>query len=179
MLVKDLLDRAVHGDESAEKALFEYLFVRFQHFAKRRIGREDAEDLAQEACLTVLQKYKTENFTKGFEAWAYGVLKMKIGNFLQGPLQKRKKTVSEPKNPWIMKSESQAPLSDLKRQLLRCLKKIIKQNPTYARALNFVHQGYKTDEICQKLGIKSNHFYVILARGRHMLETCLKTGKIE
>jgi hypothetical protein len=78
-----------------------------------------------------------------------------------------------------MKSESQAPLSDLKRQLLVCLKKLIKINPIYARAINFVHQGYKTREICEKLNITRNNFYVILTRGRHMLDTCLKTGRIE
>jgi RNA polymerase sigma factor (sigma-70 family) len=155
------------------------LFVRFQHFVKRRIGIEDAEDLAQEACLTILQKYKTETFKIGFEAWAYGVLKMKIGNYIQGPLKKQKRLVAEPETRTFMKSEPRASLSDLKRQLLGCLKKIIKVNPTYARALNFVHQGFKTGEICRKLGVTTNHFYVILKRGRHMLETCLKTGRVE
>ena len=146
---------------------------------KQRIGIEDAEDLAQEACLTILQKYKTETFQKSFEAWAYGVLKMKIGNYIQGPLKKQKRMVPELEMRTPLKSEPQASLSDLRRQLLGCLKKLIKLNPAYARALNFVHQGFKTGEICQKLSITRNHFYVILSRGRHMLETCLKTGRIE
>ena len=54
--------RAREGDEKAEQELFKYLFVRFKTLAERRIGKGEAEDIAQEACMTVLQKYKTETF---------------------------------------------------------------------------------------------------------------------
>ncbi|NIO21904.1 MAG: hypothetical protein GTN76_14535, partial [Candidatus Aenigmarchaeota archaeon] len=86
----ELLSKAREGDEKAERELFQYLFVRFKALAKRRIGEGEAEDIAQEACLTVLEKYKTQTFTKGFETWAYGVLKMKIGNYMQGLMVKQK-----------------------------------------------------------------------------------------
>ena len=82
--MKQLLERALVGDKEAEKELFQYLFVRFKLFAKQKgRGVQDAEDIAQEACVTILEKYKSQSFTAGFEAWAYGVLRMKIGNFLQ------------------------------------------------------------------------------------------------
>lgn len=176
--MNQLLTRAKEGDEKAENDLFQYLFVRFKTLAKRRIRGEAAEDIAQEACLTVLKKYKTETFTKGFETWAYGVLRMKIGNYLQGRRFKQKRFVPEPEIQQTTKIASPEPDYILKKVLIDCLKKIMKRNPRYARVLNLVHQGYKTDEICQRLQIRPNNFYVILSRGRRMLRTCLETGRI-
>lgn len=176
--MEKLLIKARKGDEKAERELFQYLFVRFKTLAKRRIGKGEAEDIAQEACLTVLQKYKTETFTKGLEAWAYGVLKMKIGNYMQGLMVKQKDLAPESEADRTTRVSSPEPDYDLKRKLIDCLKRIIKRNPLYARALNFVHQGYKADEISQKLQIRPNNFYVILNRGRRLLRTCLETGAI-
>ncbi len=176
--MEHFLDRALEGDEKAENELFQYLFVRFRAFAKRRIGDGEAEDIAQEACLTVLQKYKTEKFTIGFEAWAYGVLKMKIGNYIQGLMVKQKSLVPESEADQTLKSSSPEPDYDLKRKLLNCLKRIIKRNPLYARVLNFIYQGYAIEEISQRLKLKPNNLYVILNRGRGILQTCLETSRI-
>ncbi len=174
----ELLSKAREGDEKAERELFQYLFVRFKTFAKRRIGEGEAEDIAQEACMTVLQKYKSETFTKGFEAWAYGVLKMKIGNYMQGLLVKQKSLAPEAEADQAEKISSPGPDHDLKRKLIDCLKRLVKFNRLYARALNFIYQGYNTDEISRRLRIKPNNFYVILSRGRRHLRTCLETGRI-
>lgn len=174
-----LLARAREGDKSAEKQLLEYLFVRFRLFAKHRVREdEEAEDIAQEACITVSEKYKTETFTEGFQAWAYGVLKMKIGNHLQSAAAKRDRIISQSaiNGAGGMSSLSSDP--DLRRRLFDCLRKILRVNRRYARVLNLVYQGYKTDEICQKLKLSRNNFYVILNRGRSMLRTCLKTGEV-
>jgi RNA polymerase sigma factor (sigma-70 family) len=176
--MENLIAKAREGDEKAEKKLFQYLFVRFKVIAKRRIGEGEAEDIAQEACFTILQKYKTETFSKGFEAWAYGVLKMKIGNYIQGLMAKQKSLASESEADQALKNSSLEPNYDLKRNLIHCLKQIINRNPLYARVLNFIHQGYRTSEICERLKIKPNNFYVILNRGRGMLKTCLETGRI-
>jgi RNA polymerase sigma factor (sigma-70 family) len=176
--LSDILTRAKGGDKNAENELFQYLFVRFKTIAKRRIGEGEAEDIAQEACFTTLQKYKTETFSKGFEPWAYGVLKMKIGNYIQGLMVKQKSWASESEADQTLINSSPEPDYHLKRKLLDCLKQIIKHHPLYARVLNFIHQGYQTSEICQRLEIKPNNFYVILNRGRGMLKTCLETGRI-
>ena len=170
--------KAREGDEKAERELFQYLFVRFSALAKRRIGKGEAEDVAQEACLTVLQKYKTETFTKGFEPWAYGVLKMKIGNYMQGLMVKQKGLAPESEADRATSASSPAPNYDLKRKLIHCLKQIIKRNRLYARALNLIHQGYQAYEISQRLRVRPNNLYVILNRGRRLLKTCLETGAI-
>ena len=174
-----LLARAREGDKSAEKQLFEYLFVRFRLFAKHRVREEEeAEDIAQEACITVLEKYRSERFTEGFQAWAYGVLKMKIGNHLQSAAAKQSRIMTQPATNWVrgMSSPSSDPV--LRRRLVDCLRKILKVNRRYARALNLAYQGYETDEICKKLNLGRNNLYVILNRGRSMLRTCLETGEV-
>jgi RNA polymerase sigma factor (sigma-70 family) len=176
--MKELIARAIAGDSHAEREIFERLTVRFRFIAKRYMRDENAEDVAQDACLTILQKYKKQNFETGFEAWAYGVLRMKIGNFLQKQATVKKNIADG------QMIENQAEISqsredfELRRRLLLCLKKINRSHHLYARVLNLTHQGYTTDEICGMLQIKSNYLYVILNRGRKMLRKCLDAGEV-
>ena len=175
-IVHQLLTLVKQGDKSAQKQLFDYLRVRFVLLAKRRIGEEHCEDIAQEACITVLEKLKTEAPEDMFEAWAYKVLRNKIGNYLQSSSLRKKKMVNTEHIDYLEKP-AMADLDPVfKRRLMDCLKKLIKSNRRYARVLNFAHQGYDTDEICQRMAIKSNHLYVTLNRGRKMLNDCLNGG---
>ncbi len=178
--VNDLLGPAINGDKSAEKQIYEFLFLRFTALAKRRIReKQDAEDLAQEACLTVIQKYKDETFTKGFEAWAYGILRMKIGNYLQKEKVRENTFAADFQTDRDSRLSSSEPDNDLRLTLVDCLKKVINGGYVrYARALNLIHKGFKVPEICQKLNVNANNFYVILKRGRSMLKVCLETGRI-
>lgn len=173
-LLDRLLTRAKSGDKMAEEELFRYLSVRFLVLAKRRVGEGVAEDIAQEACFTVVEKYKTEEYPKGFTAWAYKILRNKIGNYLQN-----KNTLEHrPDIEHVMNTSSVQPDCNLKRMLIRCFQQLVKRNRIYARVLNLVHQGYKTDEICEKFRITPNNLYVILNRGRFLLKSCLERGKI-
>jgi RNA polymerase sigma factor (sigma-70 family) len=175
--MEQLLERAIAGDEIAEQEIFGHLLVRFVLLAKRRVrDKEGAQDIAQDACLTIHEKYKAESFEVSFEAWAYGVLRMKIGNWLR----KRKvrgacETLGD--CPITQQRIEKCEVNqELKRQLLACLKKVLAANPRYARALNLVHHGYKSEEVCQKLQVTKGNFYVILSRGRSMLRACLGGG---
>jgi RNA polymerase sigma factor (sigma-70 family) len=169
----DLLRRARAGDKDAEEMLFRYLFERFVIFAKRRVSdRDEAQDIAQKACITVFQKYKTETFRRSFAAWAYGVLRNKIGNYLQ----------KNDKDPLVVRMDlggdcPGAPASqETRRKLIHCFRLLLRRNRQYARVLNLVHQGYKTTEICERLKITSNNLYVTLSRARHLLRKCMEKG---
>ena len=171
--MEDLLTQARQGDKSAEKKIFEQLLVRFILIAKRRIDSDDAQDIAQDACLTILEKYRTEAPADRFEAWAHGILRNKIGNFYQHRTVRRawhagvdEYDASQIAGPAVRQDRS--------RKLMNCLKKLVRDNQRYARALNLVCQGYRTDEICQRLHIQPGHLYVILNRGRRMLTDCLE-----
>ena len=170
--MEHLLEKAKSGDKNAEKEIFSHLFVRFKYLAKRRIGGENCEDLAQEACITIAEKYKTEEYTVGFTAWAYGVLKMKIGNYLQARKRLSGKQTSFDNGSELNKASNPDP--GLKRALSKCIKKIAKEYRRYARALNLTFLGYDTEEICRRLAIKPGHYYVVLNRGRAMLKECLR-----
>jgi RNA polymerase sigma factor (sigma-70 family) len=178
--VDNLIGRARQGDREAEAEIYQYLFERFASLAKRRVGsKEDAEDLAQEACVTVIEKYRTETYTKGFAAWAYGVLRNKIGNYLQ-LARVKKKHLPLYSTGGVAAQRSNVQIDTLlRRNLLQCLRQMAKSHLSYARILNLVHQGFTTGEICSRLGITPNQMYVTLSRGRSLMEGCLETGRIK
>jgi len=169
----DLLARAKTGDNEAEGQLIRHLLVRFVTFAKRKVGgKEAAEDIAQNACVTVLEKYKTVAFTESLSAWAYGVLRNKIGNYLQD------KGRDALKVRWDSAGDcpSVPPSQEVRRRLIHCFRLLVRRHQHYARVLNLVHQGYKTAEICAKVKITPNNLYVMLNRARRLLKKCMKTG---
>ncbi|UCG60434.1 MAG: RNA polymerase sigma factor [Candidatus Zixiibacteriota bacterium] len=174
--MQQLVIKAKQGDKAAETQIFEYLRVRFVLLAKRRIGEEHCEDMAQEACITVLEKLKTDSPEENFEAWAYQVLRNKIGNYLQGKNLRQKKMVSTEHIEYLDKPAAADLDPIFKKRLMDCLRKLIKSNRRYARVLNLAHQGFDTEEICQRMEMKSNHLYVMLNRSRKMLSDCLEGG---
>lgn len=168
-----LLTRARSGDRHAEQQIFEQLLARFRLFARRRIGDvHAADDVAQDACLTVLQKYRHETFTKGFEPWAWGVLQMHIKAYFRRRLDDRETLVAD--------VPDDTPTGDfdpgLERQLLDCLARVAAANRGYARALVLIYQGHSAEAICHRLGISRNHLYVTLHRARAQLRKCLDGG---
>lgn len=175
----DLFNRAKNGDVVAERELFDQLAARFGVIAKHKIrDGQDADDVAQEACLTVFQKYKSAEFTVSFEAWAYGVLRMKIGNYIQADRTRRRKVggLSETAGASVDGTPGNDPL--LSKRLEDCARELIARFPRYARVLNFIHQGFHTDEISRQLHTNTSNVYVILSRGRSLLRQCLETGKL-
>ncbi len=170
--MEDLLQKALSGDKKAEKEIFQYLSVRFKYLAKRRVGEKDFEDLAQQACITIFEKYKNEEFTESFQAWAYGVLKMKIGNYIKAKRRMSGKQISLDGVSGLSDARTHDPL--LKRILIECVRKLVKAHKEYMRVLNLTQQGYGTEDICEKCNIKPNYYYVTLNRGRAKLKECLK-----
>ncbi|MEW5923337.1 MAG: sigma-70 family RNA polymerase sigma factor [Candidatus Zixiibacteriota bacterium] len=172
--MNNLVTMARNGDLEAEKQLFQYLRVRFEYLAKKRLlKKEDAEDIAQEACLTVIEKYRTVDFHGQFNAWALKVLRNKIGNYLQGKCMRDNKVAREV-DVGALRNRINEPVDMiLISDLSDCLRKLLAAFPRYARALNLVHLGFTTDDICRRLDIKPNNLYVILNRGRQILKECL------
>lgn len=151
------------------------LLVRFGYLAKKRLWVNVAEDIAQEACLTVYEKYTAIPENVLFEAWAYQVLRNKIGNFIQ-KLESENKLLSEINKTGSNHSETETEIA-LKIDLERCLRKMAVENKRYHEILILARDGFKTDEICEKLNIKTGNMYVILERSRAKLKKCLKIGK--
>lgn len=174
--MEQLIEQAKNGDKLAEQEIFSKLLVRFRYFAKRIIGERDCDDLAQEACMTILKKYKVESYSVSFTAWAFGVLKMKIGNYLQTARRRADREIELDNNVGSGLSESVNP--DLKRHLVECLAELARSFPRYARIVNLCYHGFATREVCEKLEINPNHFYVSLNRGRSLLKGCLDKRRV-
>jgi RNA polymerase sigma factor (sigma-70 family) len=174
-----LIAEAKAGSRKAEEQLFQILRARFRTIAKRRVlEKETAEDVVQDACLTVLEKYKTEEFHSGFEPWAYQVLRMKIGNYLQSKKTQKKKFNHEVDVMDISSTAIPQSNQDLETMLIDCLRKIARASLRYARVLSFSYQGYKADEICKRMRVTKNSLYSILCRSRSLLNQCLDTGQV-
>ncbi len=147
-------------------------------FLTQRIGRQDAEEVAQEACGIVFNKYRMQEFTVNFDAWSHGVLKKTLSNWFktQG---RRNKHISEEDVETL--ADTHPDLSDTVfiRIVLDCLKKVAKANRRYARILTLKTYGYSIAEISERLNVTKNNACVILNRARALLEQCVETGAVQ
>lgn len=180
MDINSLQILARSGDKTAEDRLFCDLSARFRLFVRQRIGeKQDAEEVVQNALLTIVQEYKGVEFQTSFAAWAYKVLDNRILAYYQACKRQaaRSQSLSETGDTAGMLGANPKP--ELRHRLLSCLEKIMRANRRYARILNLHYQGYKTDEICGKMELTPNNFYSVLSRARSLLDFCLDTGRVD
>lgn len=176
MGINKLFEKVLQGDRAAEKELFESLSVRFRAIVHQRIwDKNDSEDVAQEALMTIVTKYREVVIEKNFSAWAAKVLDNRILAYIKRKRASQSRISNSPPEEYQMPVPPE--LSDLKHRLLKCLKEIFRANPRYARILNLHYQGYTTEEVCRLLKITSSYSYVILSRARNMLVKCLDEEK--
>lgn len=174
---ESLIEKARAGDKEAENYVFAALRESFILIAKHRLRdapHRTHEDIVQEACSTVLEKYRTERFDKGFMQWAYGVLRNKIGNAYQQT--SRHADIKELNTmPSIVSIESKPEIVIAVR---RCFESMVRSNVRYARVINLAHQGYTTDEICQRLSLTPQNCHTLLSRVRAKLRECLERSGV-
>ena len=166
-----LVARAKTGDRTAEEELFGQLLVRFERFAARRVGDESAVEVAQQACVTVLQKYRTQELDGEFGAWAYGVLRMVLKRYRSAEYRHQERETVLPDGVDLPARSETDPL--LRSHLLDCMRWLVNTHARYARILNLHRQGYDTAEVCQRVGLNRDQYYVYLGRSRGMLRDCL------
>ncbi|MCK4631694.1 MAG: RNA polymerase sigma factor [candidate division Zixibacteria bacterium] len=176
MDVQILLSKAKTGDKTAESDLFSFLHVRFSIVAQRRLGVQDAEDLVNDACITVLEKYRELPPETRFEPWAYRVLRNKIGSHLRDESVRKQAVETTGRIEEYEDSVVSSVDPEARMALIRCLRKLNRVYPRYARAVNLVNQGYSTGEICERLKLKRNNLYILLFRCRNWLNSCLANG---
>lgn len=170
--INDLVLRAGRGDKSAEQDLMRHLSVSFRLFAQHRVWNDqDAEEVVQDALVTILSKYRGIEFETSFAGWAYQVLNHKILDYV------KKKQTRKKLDEQVAADTAAAPQRSadpgLRQRLIDCFRKLGRSNVRHARILNLHRQGYGTGEICRKLGLTENNFYVLLMRARRALEICL------
>ncbi len=173
--INELYDRAGSGDVTARELLFSELSVRFMAFTAQRIDDTDAcKDIVQNAMLTISEQFSSIEITVSFSAWAHQVLKYRILKYFSD----RKRKIKNEDNYQMHKNAKASGYFDplLESKLIDCLKQVSRHNQYYARTLNLYYQGFRTEDVCDKLHISANHVYVILSRARSMLKSCLEEG---
>jgi len=170
--INSLYFTARSGDKAAEEQLFAVLAVRFRVLTNHKVWNEqDAEDVAQNALAVVAREYRQTDILISFAAWAYKVLDNRILSYLKGKKQRADVYNNDP--PEFLQSEPM-----LKMKLLDCVRRVRRANRKYGLAVLLHYQGYTTSEVCAKLGVTTQNFYMILSRARAMLKRCLETGEI-
>lgn len=175
--INSLHAKALRGDSASADQMFATLDVSFRLFVRHRVmNSQDGEEIVQDALTTIAEKYGSVQIETSFAGWAHKVLKNKLLDYYKAK-HVRAVTAASTED---FDAQAGAPSLDptLKRRLLDCLRKLHAVNSFHARALNLHHQGYGTDEICARLEITSNNFYVMLSRARTLLRHCLEKGEI-
>jgi RNA polymerase sigma factor (sigma-70 family) len=173
--IEDLLIKATAGNETAENELFSKLHARFLNIAQHRIwsptsdNRKEAEDIVQNSMETILEKYKTMKYQKGFLNWTFGILRNKIGDYFR-----RKKRISVIDNN-IKDLSQQDPSSDeLKNVIIESLNKLPME---CKKILWFLIDGYSVKEIINMfLGENRNKIDSKIHRCRKNLKRILDDG---
>ena len=174
-----LHSNACGGDPQAVDELFEVLSSRFRLFAHQKIrNRVDAEEVVQNALMTVYREYNRMTFTTSFSAWACKVLDNRILGYFR--TRKRESMRLDPQVSQNLESLKTGAVTDpgVKRKLLSCLRRLCRRNIRYARVLLLHYQGYKTKEICSRMNMKPETFYSALSKARAMLEDCLESPEV-
>jgi len=170
---------AIAGEKEAENKLFSHLSERFGHFLHRRIWNEDdAQEILQETLMLIAKEYRSIGIEKSFLAWAYKLLDYKILGYIKGK-KKRGERVVQVADVSMTADSAMEFDPKVRMMLLDCLGKIGKLNRRYARIIDLHYLGFNTVEICLRLKLSTNGFYIILHRARKMLEICLETGEVK
>ena len=154
---------------------FSILRARITSYATSRVGREAAEDLAQETVLLLYEKYGDISDTTELLRISFKVVKFKIINMIRKDA--RQKTEMLPDEQWrYFKDDGTSPefklIIDQKRnQILEAISKLAK------RCRNLIRMklmGCSTKEIAKELGASSeNSIYVWDHRCRANLKKTL------
>ncbi|MEE9442493.1 MAG: RNA polymerase sigma factor [candidate division Zixibacteria bacterium] len=170
-----LYNQVRRGDATKEKHLFQLLSDKFLYFALHRIwDKADAEEIVQNALMTIHKEYIKIDFKVSFAAWAYKVLNNKILDYIQTKRRRGSLMRDAIRDNRLPRPAPLVENPELKRRLLFCLEKIGRRNIRYARILNLHYQGFSTTEICEKIKLTKRVFYTSLFRARTLLVSCLK-----
>ena len=173
----ELYKRFRGGDQSAREQLCEQLYVSFRILARHRIADwNDAEEVVQAAMVKVVDKLDQLADAERFSGWAHAILKNETMDYYRATHKRRDREVNledAGRHPGGGQADG-----DLKARLKECLKKLNAVFGKHARILNLRYQGYDTGEICRRMSVTPNNFYVILNRARTMLKHCLESGEI-
>lgn len=179
-MIQALFQMARQGDRQAESDMYRMLFDRFVIIVKHRIGEatyQECEDIAQDACGVLMEKYTHLEDDKDFLSWAYTILRHKIGNAYQHrQIVSRARELQSADNH-IRSAAVPDPL--MEKAIRSCFRDLARQNRRYARVLNLAIQDFTSVEICKRVKITPTNLFSMLSRARRQLLDCLRRKGVD
>ncbi len=184
-----LYDRCLSGDSTAEAALFAQLRVRFLSIAKRRVQKDHAEDVVQDALQIVLTKHRQRGAGAGILVWGLTVLRNVIGNYYQAREREKGRLdyVSDPQDLSDLATfEPDMDTAVLQQRLLAAIEELARKFPRcgaiFHGILSSLERGGSPHRVTQRAltdaqkqypKLTRNSFYVALHRCRASLRGIL------
>ncbi len=138
---------------------------------------DDAEDIFQDVCVTVCEKYHT--FTEGtnFKAWVMKITRNKILSYYRSQSKKKNllqltEEIAEDLGEHEIWFRDEIPFRDEIKALRQCLDKVKGKNRTIL--IKRYGEGLSGQEIAESINWTPNSVYVALSRIKEGLENCVK-----
>jgi len=151
----------------------------FFSLAKRRVRNEDdAEEIVQDALMTIVEKHGEQDYQTGFLQWAFGVLRNKIGNYYQKRDRRSKYSRAiEDDDVRVKQDQDPNPLdvfteSELRHKMTAAW---LQLNEHCRKLLWMLYRGYSREEIAR--AFPQYHFKVVntkIFRCRNYLRRLLR-----
>jgi RNA polymerase sigma factor (sigma-70 family) len=145
--------QAKDGDCMAQEDLFSFLRARLLSIATKRL-EEEAEDVVQEALITVNDHVSRFGTLRELLGFAHGVLRNKIGNVYKRRARERALRVewSEIEEPHY-EIHSEVETAELDRIICESINNVSQRHPSYEALLWGLYEGMDVAELSGRLGI--------------------------
>ena len=182
---EELLAGLIHGDSTAFRRAVALYSPQMLATARRIVGSADAEDLVQEAWITVYNKIDSFEGRSKLSTWLCQIVSNRALSSLRQKTQKiKQQSVSidappDPSSDWFDAQEHWASRPGLwnpgtpeellnARELQKCLNKHLDKMPDNQRQILMLRDTHEKsfDEICNALDLSASNVRVLLHRGR-------------
>jgi RNA polymerase sigma factor (sigma-70 family) len=183
--IEKLLIKAKNGDKKAEDEIFSFLNARFMPIVQHRIWdsakdadtiKMNAEDIVQNALVTISEKFNKINYDVGFFNWACGVLRNKIGDYYNQGRTKTSKNKPFDEHDPTKKDQIEGDLyeSELENNIIKSLKKL---GPDCQKIFLVILKGYALSDVRGMFkNISRGTFDSKISRCRQSLKNMLQEG---
>ena len=163
-----LIDRCVKGDRAAQRKMYELLAPRYFPVCMRYLGKRDvAEDVMQEAFVSLFAKIGSYSGNGSFDGWARRIfINASLMYLRKNDVLKASDDIS------LARGLSSDDFGAVDRMSYNEIMALVMQMPPMFRVVFnlFVMEGYTHKEIADELGITESTSRTQLSRGRIWLQ---------
>lgn len=166
------------GGQAAEitRLILQHRTVLFGTILSQTADYAAAEDIFQNACVTICEKFREFKPGSNFRAWALEIVRFKLLTWYQGAPERRRRVQMTSEIAELMADpsiwpEEEKPFGRELAALRNCLDKV--SGKSRQLALERFGKGLSCAEIARAMGWSVNSVYVALSRLKVALEKCV------